>query len=226
MLYLQNSAFLPDLYDSLTDVFSNDASSPASPLFLACAFGSLEILKRLEVIEALDWHQQNELSTSDIHIAARHAYPDTVEFLLHKGVKTNAKTSSGETVLHRAAQQRLTPAVKLLLAEGAHVADKDDEGWAALDMSMRRKDEDIILLLLQNGAKAEALAKYGEMVAFWHDQRGHGTFRLRDFLGRPTGYVGLLNEGYTGYLITVLQLFYMLRPVHQVSFSILRDRKC
>lgn len=215
--YLRQTASVLDPYDSLTDNFISCTSAPTSPLFSACAFSLLEVLRRLEDVKDFDWHQKTELSATGIHIAARHGYPDIVEYLLRKGVDINAKTSSGATALLLAAQYGHVTTVNLLLSNRAGVEGKDDEGWTALDMAIGRKEEAIISLLLRNGAKAEALTKYGENIASWQDQRSNGTLRLRDLLGRPTGYVGILNEGQTGYLNTVLQLFYMLRPIHQVS---------
>lgn len=219
MLYVRNCAFHLDPYDILMDEFSNVASSPASPLFTACIFGLSEVLGRLEVLEAFDWHQRNEFSATGAHLAARHSHTHVVEFLLRKAVDINARTISGETAMHRVAQHGHVQTAKLLLSKGAHVGAKDDEGWTALDVAVRRKDEDIISLLLQHGARAEAIEKYGEKVAAWKDDRSHRTTRFHDILGRPTGYVGILNEGQTGFLNTVLQLFYMLKPVHQVSTS-------
>ncbi|KAL9101250.1 MAG: hypothetical protein Q9163_003483, partial [Psora crenata] len=197
-------------------VFADRISSPASPLFPACAFGLLEILVWLEVIETLKWHHRNELSATGVHVAARHGYPDVIGFLLQKGVKVDAKTRSGETALHLAAQHGHIWTMKLLLAEGAQVVDEDEDGWTVLDIAMKLRDEDMVLPLLQKGAKAEALAKYREKVACWHDLRSHGTLKLCNLLGRPTGYVGILNEGQTGFLNTALQLLNMLRPIHEV----------
>lgn len=217
MLFMQNLASHLDPYDPLMDSFLDIPVYPANPLFTLCAFGLSEILREIQGLESLDWYQRNELSRTAIHIAAHHGHDEIIEFLLRKGLEVNAKGNSGETALHRAVGHGHLSCVKLLLAEEAQVGEKDDEGFTALDIAMLRKDENVVLSLLQHGAKEEALAKYGETISSWHNGQSHGLLRLQDALYRPTGYAGILNEGKTGYLNSVLQLLFMLRPIHEVS---------
>ena len=218
MIHIRNFALSLDPYNPLVETFLSVATNDiANPLFTACAFGLPEILVSLEAVDGLDWFQKNGRSETGIHVAARYGFTEVVKFLLGKGVSVHAITGLGETALHRAVQYGHTSAAQLLLENGAHVTDKDFEDWTVLDQAIKRKDAGIVVLLLRHGAKAEAYAKYGQNVASWDDDSHGGVLKLRELLDRPTGFVGILNEGQTGFLNTNLQVFYILKPVREVG---------
>ena len=218
--YLTQFVTMLDPYDALREKLSSVvANDPANPLFTACAFGLAEIFASLGAIKDLDWLQRNVSSATGMHVAARYGFTKGVEILLYKGIEVNAMNDEGETALHLAAQNGHLETAELLLKKGARTALRDFEDWTPLDQAMKRKDASMVLLLSQNGAKVEATAKWGANVGSWQDKSRQGLLEFMRLLDRPTGYAGLWNEGATGYLNAVLQLFYILRPVHEVGLS-------
>src|SRR5204863_9521714 len=57
-------------------------SSPPTPLFTACIFGFLEILKKLNTIENNNWNQRNAEGYSALHLAAGYGHEAVVKLLL------------------------------------------------------------------------------------------------------------------------------------------------
>ena len=232
MLFIWESIQLLDPHHYLTELLSSVVTDdPANPLFTACAFGLIEILVSLEIIEGLNWRQINRHSATGLHVAARCGFSKAVDFLLSKGALVDATNSSGQTAVHLAAQYGHVTTAQRLIEQGAKLTNKDLEDWTPLDNAMRPQNAQMVMLFLRKGAQAEAEAKYGNKIASWSDNTTQGVAKLRDSLGRPTGYIGILNEGQTGFLNTVLQILYMLRPVREVctalclyKFSINKDR--
>ena len=205
-----------DPYDSLYDVYTNVYGTVTSPLFAICAFGLFDLLQELETIPSFDWNGQGRNGETALYTAAYYGHTDIVHFLIQKGLDLDAQTKYGEVALHRAAEFGHISTSELLLQGKAHVETKDDQGWTALDFAMRNKDCAMMTLLIHSGARDEAQAKYGDRIARLGEGPKGSATALRSLLSRPTGYIGIKNEGQTGYLNTILQLFYMLRPIREV----------
>ena len=206
-----------DIYDPLRGIYTNALGAMDSPLFTVCAFGLIDILEELETIPDLDWNQKGHNGATALYTAACYGFTDMVETLIQKGLNIDTQTDYGETALHGAAEYGHASTVDLLLRKGAHIGISDDQDRTPLDFAMRRKDPAAISLLIKLGARDEAQAKYGDRIARLGELPSCSAAALRTLLGRPTGYIGIKNEGQTGYLNTILQLFYMLRPIREVS---------
>lgn len=222
ILYIHDSADLLDPYDPLREKFADVAAQgDQTPLFVACVFGILDLLRCCEVIDGFNWFQRNVNSLTALHVAARYGFVDGIRFLLEKGLGVDTLTDCGESALHIAVNGQHFSTACQLLEDGASVHFRDIEDWTAFDHATKHRHAQMVMLLLQYGAKPEAEAKYGQTIANWDDGSGQGLQRLYTALGRPTGYIGILNEGQTGFLNTDLQIFRMLRPVRKVgSFQV------
>ena len=204
-------------YGPLRETFLSIATSvPANPLFVACAFGLPEILESLATISGVDWFQRNVSSATGLHVAAKYGFANVLQFLIMKKLDVNTTTNSGTTALHLAVEMGQLSSAYVLLRNGANTVNKDFEGWTALDYAIRNRDANMVLLLLRMGVKGEAQLKVGNYIASWEDDTERGLQKLHSFLGRPTGFVGILSEGQTGFLNTNLQMMYMLKPFREV----------
>lgn len=230
-----------EIQDPLVDKFAGILSDPVTPLHTLCTFGLLEILKEDSVLNTIDLNQTNLDEETGIYLAAWHGYVNVVEFLIGHHVNVMAINYLGETALHRAAASGHAMVLRILLESGADLAASDDSGWTSLDWAIKCRHEEAVLFLLEEGAEEEARAKYDNALVQWAStrhsdpyqyKRGHilrteigdHSQRIKNLnfntcLGRPTGYTGIHNEGQTGYLNTILQLLFILRPVHEVRES-------
>jgi cytohesin len=78
------------------------------------------------------------------------------EFLIANGADVNAKTSSGETALHRVARGGHKDVVEVLIANGADVSATTPDGQTALHAAARRGHADVAGLLIDKGANVNA----------------------------------------------------------------------
>ena len=101
-----------------------------------------------------------------LHYAALHGNPRSIELLIAKGAKVDAKDAGGRTALHKAAQAAEAQAVAKLLELGADASAKDRLGNTPLHMLARtvgsnRKDleanvREAVRLLIKRGADVNA----------------------------------------------------------------------
>ncbi|KAL9102975.1 MAG: hypothetical protein Q9163_001928 [Psora crenata] len=216
--------------DLLQAKLMSATSSPPTPLFTMCAFGLLEILEELD--PGRDWDHRNTYGATGLYLASRYGHADVVSFLLSQGVNKDAKTVVGETALHRSCGNGHTRIVQLLLDSGANIRKKDIDGWTALDWAIKGRYQAIIKLLVQHGGHSELIAKYGHEVCGYIlmsrvalNEPGQSTsednrFDLRRILSRPTNYLGIKDDGGTGFLNNTVLLLYIIRPLREVLHEV------
>ncbi|KAL8946442.1 MAG: hypothetical protein Q9222_007163 [Ikaeria aurantiellina] len=188
------------------------------PLHLACKFGLVEIFDNLAEFSDIQINERDHSGATSLYLAASNGQESIVELLLEAGASTAIQTMDQETALHRAAEAGNKAMVQLLLDHQANVAIHDDQGWTALDWATKSGHEDVARLLISHGSRDEAIRKYGQSLI--------GTTSTSEFLKcihRPTGCIGIRNEGATGYLNAILHLLYTLQPFHDLLKSIATD---
>ena len=148
------------------------ASSPLTPLFLACTFGLLWILDYL-ISERFNSTQTNRERQSGMHLAARWGHEAVVRLLVEQGADVEARDKDGGTALHRAADNGHEAVVRLLVKQGANVEAKTNYGGTALLRAARYGHEAVVRLLVEQGADAEARDNDGETALHRAARYGH-----------------------------------------------------
>lgn len=93
-----------------------------------------------------------------LHNAVGHDEEQMAAFLIDRGAKVNARTSSGLTPLHMAAQNGNLPIITLLLEHRAKINPIDGKGWTPLDRAVKwRHPEAARFLQTRRGRKGEDL---------------------------------------------------------------------
>ena len=98
---------------------------------------------------------------------------DTVQTLLDRGARVNAKGWLGRTALMWAARKGHTDGVQTLLAHGADVNAKNNYGWTALIWAAQQGHTETVETLLAAGADVNAEDKYGWTALKRAEQKGH-----------------------------------------------------
>ena len=199
-----------------TTIFKSIPTWPPS-LELACKLGLLEIVEFIferSNIHPDDVAPYNTLKIPGLLIASEAGHSQVVSMLLQKGANVDSMTRFGATALHVACQHGHYDIVRELLQHGANVAVKDRDGFTPLDWAAKGDHEIVLRLLIESGAQDEALRKYEKPILAWCHQAESGSEEIKKILHRPTGYIGIYNEGATGYLNAILQLLYTIRPFH------------
>lgn len=108
-----------------------------------------------------------EVSSDDLHKAAKEGQVELVKRLLEQGASVNAYDSEGYTALHRAVSENKREVVKILLDKGADVnAPSRTEGYyfegaPPLMWASRFHDASLVKELVERGAKVDQADKYG-----------------------------------------------------------------
>jgi hypothetical protein len=106
----------------------NDYRLQPTPLFIACKFGLLEIIEKLNAIENTIWNLRNNDGDSALHLAVENGHEAVVKLLLDSGkIDTNSKGHYGRTPLSLAARGGHENMVKLLLDSGKVDVDPKDD---------------------------------------------------------------------------------------------------
>ncbi len=104
------------------------------PLFLACQYNHLEIVKLLldngAEIEAKIWDRKTSL-----HLACEFGHLEIVKLLLDRGANIEAKNLNGETPLHFACRYHKTEITKELLNKGADIYAVNRRGGTPLHLA-------------------------------------------------------------------------------------------
>jgi ankyrin repeat protein len=148
------------------------ASSPLTPLFLACTFGLLWILDHL-ISERFDWTQTNRERQLGMHLAARWGHEAVVRLLVEQGADVEARDEDGQTALHRAARYGHEAVVRLLVEQGADVEARDEVGWTALHWAARYGHEVVVRLLVERGVDVGARDEDGWTALHSAADNGH-----------------------------------------------------
>jgi len=126
-----------------------------TPLYKACATGSLECVNEL-LVRGADTTIPNLDRRTPLHAAAGGGWEQILALLIGHGARFNAKDVLGVTPLHLAARAGRADLVKTLLDYGAYVDGKDIYGQTALFDAARAGDGPTATLLLNTGAKVNA----------------------------------------------------------------------
>lgn len=142
--------------DSLNVMLRAVSSSPPTPLFLACSFSLLSIIRDLSAYKDVNWNQRNDEGHSGLHLAAIYGHEMIMRVALENGAEIALKDGDGRTALHWAAKMGQETIVRLLLENGTDVAVKDDYGVTALHVAAAAGQAEVIRILLERGADIEA----------------------------------------------------------------------
>lgn len=88
-----------------------------------------------------------------LHMAAYHGDNDSIEILLKRKAKVNAKDSSGLTPLHYVVSSGHHESVHLLINKGADMNAKGRDGRTPLDLAKNLRDKRMIELFRIRGAR-------------------------------------------------------------------------
>ena len=140
-----------------------------SPLFFACMYGHLEIVKLLfSQHKLLNIEMINDDGFTPLHFSSDSV--QILDFLLTNGVDANAKNKYGETPLHFACKHNNPDAVKLLLANKAIINAMDDCDKTPLFNAYDSGHDEVVKLLIENGANCaieRAKDSIKDMVSFY-----------------------------------------------------------
>jgi len=136
-----------------------------SPLWLAAELGSVEILEL--VCAALEEASSAPDLSLALHSAARHGYPEAVEWLLARGAPIDCRTDLGDTPLHMAAWGDSPEVIRLLVANGADLEEGGEAGATPLHDAAGQGSLAAIETLLELGADLEARKSDGETPLHW-----------------------------------------------------------
>lgn len=101
------------------------------------------------LVRHTEWDRQTLL-----HNAVGHDEEAMAAFLIERGARVNARTSSGLTPLHMAAQNGNVPIITLLLDHRARINPIDGKGWTPLDRAVKWKHPEAERSLKARGGKA------------------------------------------------------------------------
>ncbi|HYI40434.1 MAG TPA: ankyrin repeat domain-containing protein [Allosphingosinicella sp.] len=88
-----------------------------------------------------------------LHNAVGHDEEEMAAFLIERGAKVGAKTSSGLTPLHMAAQNGNLRIIDLLLDHRARINPVDGKGWTPVDRAMKWNHPDATRHLKARGGR-------------------------------------------------------------------------
>ena len=97
-----------------TWILRNLPSTPPTPLFLACFFGLVSLIKDLESRPNIDWNQKNSSGFTALGLAAQYKHLAVVRMLLKNGAGVNAMSRYG-TALHLTSSRGHNDIVRHLL---------------------------------------------------------------------------------------------------------------
>lgn len=117
-----------------------------SPLFTACTFGLLSIVRHLEALLGCDWNQLNDDGQSGLYLAAAFGNTDVVQILPNHDMDVDISGGKFHYPLHAARFGGHIIVVQLLLDHGA---DPKLGVQGALELASLADHEDIALLLLK-----------------------------------------------------------------------------
>ncbi|KAK8257221.1 hypothetical protein IWZ00DRAFT_6963 [Phyllosticta capitalensis] len=137
-----------DFYQRLNSVLS----SPPSPLFAACSFGFLEVLKHL-VFHGLQpsWESVNVHGACGLYLAARAGHIDVVQYLLNHNCNIDAQGGRYGTALNAAAYSGHTEIVRLLMGQGATTACRDGQYDDPMQAALAGGHKSVAQILIECG---------------------------------------------------------------------------
>lgn len=103
------------------------------------------------------------------------------QWLAGKGMRLDARTLDGSTLLHAAANANDIAFVRFLLAQGLDVSIRNERGAQALNVS---GDEDVALVLLRAGARVDAPVNPQDSF-FLHQAKQRGWYRVLEWPQQP-----------------------------------------
>lgn len=135
--------------------------SGGSPLFTACVFGLVAIMKDLSLVTDYDWNRSNDLGQSGLYLAAATGQETAVKSLLQHPVDINALGGKLGLPIHAACFGGHISVVKILLDHGANpkIGSK-----SALEYSLLAGKENIALLLLTDIFRISDQAEYDSIL--------------------------------------------------------------
>ena len=160
---------LPDALhwnDQLKSMLENVGSEPPNPIFLACTFGFLTILRRQSTFSRMDWNVENWQGNTGLHLCARFGQISCLKFLLGTGADVHARTAGMETALYWSVKSVPEEVyVPPMLLPGSWVERSLEErkatasriyGWYALHKAAYHGQTAAVRLLVKTGADIEA----------------------------------------------------------------------
>lgn len=148
MSYVKNLAGKLSYYHQLRKRLEAVSNPVGTPLFLACAFGLLNVVHRLGAVETTDWNLRNPIGHTGICLAGAFGHADIVDYLLRKGAEPSPSGGHFGTPLHAAAFKGHLAVVRSLLDRRG---DSDDNGsyGTALEASFTGGQEEVALAVLK-----------------------------------------------------------------------------
>jgi len=177
----------------LTEIESrieNSVSSPKTPLFLACSFGFVPVLRSLEFQGKSKHHQTNQCGNTPLHVAARFGNKSCVNLLLQWGADINSTTTRNEIAMYWTMESFPDPTRRLnsidfspLRGMSVHrrrqwenlyglLEDRERTvetviGWTPLHKAAYHGRDEIVELLLAKGADCEITDNRGATALYW-----------------------------------------------------------
>lgn len=134
---------LNEVKNALVDYIPNfySAAENCTPLSLACALGSREIINALlDAGAAIDFQRMDDESkpihNTALTSAARHGHLDICKLLIEHGANTNPQNPNNFTPLHAAAWNGNAEIIKILIAHGAQIDVHDATGITPLHRAL------------------------------------------------------------------------------------------
>ncbi|KAI9040339.1 uncharacterized protein KD926_008296 [Aspergillus affinis] len=147
------------------------ASTPATPLKAACAFGLAYLAKKFG---SLSDSNVNESRFQLPQIAASEGQNEILHWLLEKGVEVDIKDYNGEVPLCRAASRGHLTTVMLLVEQGVDLERREDpQRMTPLLCAVKGSHHDIVKYLLQAGANVETKDRSDWTPLIWAVNRGN-----------------------------------------------------
>jgi ankyrin repeat protein len=132
-------------------------SDPPTPLFVACSFGLMSVLKSLSTYDNIDWNKGNISEHRGLHLAVLYKHVTVVRFLLEQNVDTQGiQDGAGLTPLFLAAQSGAKGIVQLLLEHESEVQPTYSSGYLPLHVAALEGRYEAVESLLNHGANVDA----------------------------------------------------------------------
>ena len=124
----------------------------ATPLFFACFYGHLDIV-RLLVEKGADKDKAPDHGATPLFVACQNGHLDVVQVLVEKGADMDKTMNDGATTLFIACFYGHLEVVRLLVENGADMDKARNDGPTPLHVARRTGSTEIVALLEQAGAR-------------------------------------------------------------------------
>jgi hypothetical protein len=131
-------------------------SNGATPLFLACHKGQLDVVQLL-VSEGADKETARSDGFTPLLMACQEGHLNVVQLLVSEGTNVNARDHTQFTALHIAAENGHTDVCRLLLDNNADVNVQGHNQVAPLHLAAKNNNNEVCMVLAHKGGDLSAL---------------------------------------------------------------------